>query len=856
METTLDELLGRLTLEQKVGLLTGKDFWSLAPIPEIGLRELKLSDGPNGIRGTAWDERETSLLFPNPTALAATWDPAQARRAGSLMGAQARDLGIGWHLAPNVNLHRSPLGGRHFECYSEDPVLTAEITAGFVDGVQEQGVASTVKHYIGNESETDRMSYDARISDKTLREVYLPPFEAAAHTGAWSVMAAYNSVDGASMTDNRPLLTGLLKDELGFDGVIVSDWTAARSTEASANAGLDVVMPGPMGPWGDALVAAVRAGKVAESVIDDKVIRVLRLAARTGHLEAFDADFPAVGSGAGSGAGSGSDSGSGATAATPDDAEAQIRDLAARAMVVLRNEGGLLPLDPAALARIAVIGPNAGLLTAQGGGSAHVNPRHVVSPLTGITEAFGPGTVVDFAPGVLTQRLLPQLTDATSRDPETGAPGLRVEYLSADGTVLGSEIRHVSRLVFMGTLPSGTASVRVRVNVLISEPGRHRFSVSGAGSFTLKVGDIASLSIALGGEDGDPIVALVKPPERRIEAELAAGTTALELTASVDSAFGLAIFGLHHEPPRPTDDELFAAAVAAARAADVAVVCVGTTDEVESEGFDRTDLKLPGRQDALVAAVLAANPRTVVVVNAGAPVEMPWRDEAAAILWAWFPGQEGGHAVADALTGAVEPGGRLPTTFPATAADAPVLSTTPVDGTIDYAEGALFGYRGYRAAGTVPAYPFGHGLGYTTWEYQDATVAVNETDCLVDVQVRLRNSGGRAGREVVQVYLADEDGLPPRLVGFGHVGAEAGRTATALVEIPRRILARWDEAASAWTVAPGVRSLLIGRSASDVRLTEEVTLRGGYVGPRSAASAMNVTNSAIPAITATKEHSE
>ncbi|NUP49606.1 MAG: beta-glucosidase, partial [Catenulispora sp.] len=291
-EKKLSDLVGSLTLEQKIGLLTGEDFWSLRAVPEIGLRKLLMSDGPAGVRGTTWDERDTSLLFPNPTALAATWDAGQARRAGALMGAQARDKGVAWHLAPNVNLHRSPLGGRHFECYSEDPELTAAIAAGFVDGVQSAGVAATAKHYIGNESETDRMSYDAEIDEATLREVYLPPFAAAVEAGAWSVMAAYNSVDGVSMTDNEPLLAGVLKNDLGFDGAVVSDWFATRSTVASATAGLDVVMPGPQGPWGEALAEAVRNGEVPQTAIDDKVLRILRLAARTGFLDAADEAGP------------------------------------------------------------------------------------------------------------------------------------------------------------------------------------------------------------------------------------------------------------------------------------------------------------------------------------------------------------------------------------------------------------------------------------------------------------------------------------------------------------------------------------------------------------------------------------
>jgi beta-glucosidase len=809
-DTELDRVLGELTLEQKIGLLTGADFWALHPIPEIGLRRLQLSDGPSGVRGAGWDERETSLLFPNPSALAATWDAGRARRAGELIGRQAREMGVAWLLAPNVNLHRSPLGGRHFEGYSEDPLLTSVIAEAFVAGVQSQGVAATPKHFIGNESETDRMTYDALISEKTLREVYLPPFEAAVSAGAWSVMVGYNSVNGASLTDNRRLLTEILKEELGFDGVLVSDWTAARSTTVSANAGLDLVMPGPGGPWGDALLAAVRAGDVAEGVIDDKVRRILRLAARTGFLAGYEApDVPQA----------------------PDDDADQLRDLAARAMVVLRNEGGLLPLDPGVLSRVAVIGPNAALLTTQGGGSAHVNPPHVVSPLAGLAEAFGPNVVIDYAPGVVTPRLLPPIGTATARDPETNQAGLRVDYLSADGDTLGSELRTASRLIFLGGLPAGTAEIRMRVDLILEEAGEHQFSVSGAGVYALRIGDSAAVAISLADSANDPVEALVKPPEHRVTAELAAGIVPIELRMSIDPTRPMAVLGLNHEGPRPTDDELFAAAVAAARAADVAVVFVGTTAEVESEGFDRTDLLLPGRQDELVAAVLAANSRTIVVVNAGAPVEMPWRADAPAILWTWLPGQEGGSAIADVLTGAVEPGGRLPTTFPAVAADAPVLSTRPVDGTIEYSEGSAFGYRGYAAAGTAPAFPFGHGLGYTTWEYEHVRVRITDPENgVVNVTVRVRNTGSRTGREVVQVYLGGESGvdeLPPRLVGFDTVLAAPGEIGTALVQIDRRTLARWDGDAGGWHVAGGPKTLLIGRSATDVRSTTQVTVQEG-----------------------------
>jgi beta-glucosidase len=387
-------------------------------------------------------------------------------------------------------------------------------------------------------------------------------------------------------------------------------------------------------------------------------------------------------------------------------------------------------------------------------------------------------------------------------------------------------VRQASRFVFMGGLPAGTAGIRVRADVALAEAGNHQFSVSGLGVFRLVIGDNVPMKISLAPSEGaDMVEGLVKPPEHRVEVELDPGTVRIEVVAQVDPNLPIAIFGLHHGVPGPGAEELFDAAVAAALAADVAIVVVGTTDEVESEGFDRTDLKLPGRQDELVMAVAKANPRTIVVVNAGAPVEMPWRASTPAVLWSWFPGQEGGYAIADAVTGAVEPGGRLPTTFPKTAADAPVLATQPVDGKIAYAEGAMFGYRGYEKADIVPAYPFGHGLGYTTWEYEDITAAVNAIGD-VEVLVKVRNTGARIGREVVQIYVNGEADGPQRLVAFGSTLAAPNEIATVPITIPVRVLARWDVELGVWRVRSGVRELIAARSAWDARIRTRVELAG------------------------------
>ena len=377
-EADLRSRVARLSAEQKVRLLTGADFWALYPEPDAGLRRVVTSDGPAGVRGETWDERDTSANVPSPTALAATWDCDRVAAIGRLLAAEARRKGVDVLLAPTVNLHRTPYGGRHFECFSEDPLLTARIGVAYVRGLQGQGVGATVKHFICNDSETERMSVDVRIDERTLRELYLAPFEAIVReAGAWAVMASYNGVNGSTMTES-PLLRAILHDEWGYDGLVMSDWTATRATEAAARAALDLAMPGPaerFGPWGDTLLEAVRAGRVDEALIDDKVVRILRLAARVGGLDGAVPASPA-----------------------PVDIPRELRATAAASFVLARNERSLLPLDGSGLGRVALIGPNAEIARTLGGGSATVYPPYTVSPLDGLRAA---GLDVAFAPGTL-----------------------------------------------------------------------------------------------------------------------------------------------------------------------------------------------------------------------------------------------------------------------------------------------------------------------------------------------------------------------------------------------------------------------------------------------------------------------
>ncbi|WP_155056135.1 beta-glucosidase [Streptomyces blattellae] len=798
-EQIVEAALARLSLDAKARLLSGQDMWTLPALPEIGLRSLVMSDGPIGVRGVRWTAADPSVALPSPTALAACWDPELARRAGVLLAQEARRKGVHVLLAPTVNLHRSPLGGRHFEAYSEDPYLTGRIGAGYVNGVQSGGVGTTVKHFVANDAETDRFTVNNLVSERALRELYLAPFEAIVENAhPWGIMTAYNTVNSTTMTEHRYLVNEVLRGEWGFDGFNVSDWMAARSTTGDIEGGLDVAMPGPDTVYGEALASAVRDGKVDEATVDTAVRNVLRLAARVGILQGAEPVVTAL-------------------PQTVDGIELA-REIAHRSFVLVRNQGAL-PLKPG---RIALIGAAARDARVLGGGSATVFPSRIVSPLDGLTAALPEST----------------LTYAVGADPNTELAiadkgfELRAVCRDAEGNVIGTAPAPNGRIQWMGSdLPDGVThdtlhTVELTGTFTPRGTGPHTFGVKGIGGFKLTIDGATYYDDVLRPAKEDPFSSFFGAPAPVAQCELTAGEPVeVSLTYAVvlseDIPLKVVGFTLAHQEPQRDPDELIAEAVEAARAADTAVVVVATTDRVESEGFDRKDLKLPGRQDDLVRAVAAANPNTVVVVNSGSPVELPWRDDVAAILLSWFPGQEGGAALADVLTGAQEPGGRLPTTW-GSLTDAPVTQVVPADGELSYSEGVFIGYRAWEKEGRSPAYAFGHGLGYTDWTYESVEVADTT------VRVRLRNSGQRPGREVVQVYLApsvpDADRPARWLAGFAGVVAAPGESADVTVELPRRAFEIWDETTRSWSFVKGSYEIQIGRSIMDRRLTATINV--------------------------------
>jgi beta-glucosidase len=809
--------LAALPLHEKVRLLSGADSWHTHGCPALGLRPLVTSDGPAGVRGTTLDEASPSSSLPCPSALGATWDPDLVGELAAALGAEARAKDVDILLAPTINLMRTPVSGRGFECFSEDPELTARIAVAYVKGVQSAGVAAAVKHYVGNDSETERWTYDARIAERVLRELYLVPFEACVkEAGTAVVMAAYNSVNGSRMTEHRKLLRDVLKREWGFTGLVVSDWDAARSTVGAALGGLDLAMPGPNKYWGDALVAAVRSGLVPEEVIDDKIVRLLRVARK------FGAGTPAAHTG------NGHDGHLPPTAVAP----ALLRRTVAASLVLLHNDAGVLPLATAGLGRVALIGPNAINPVVQGGGSVQVMPAGVSTPAHALAQTLAGKAAVTAVPGCHTWHAVPAPPAGSVRHPGTGEPGIRLDFRTADGTLVTSEHRDTTSLAWWDGLPPGfgwgeSGVIKVTAVFRASSDGPHLLGAAGVGHLTLTV-DGSAVADGVTPVPDDPVETMTRPGEIRAELPMRAGQEALveaELRPAAECQGPVALrLGI---AAAANDDTLIAEAVAAASQADAAVVVVGSAEASESEGFDRAGLSLPGRQDELVARVAAASPRTVVVVNAGMPVLMPWARDVGAVLYAWLPGQAMGEGLVDVLFGAAEPGGRLPVTLPAAEADVPVLRATPRDGRLDYAEGLLVGYRGYDAAGTTPLFPFGHGLGYTSWEYESIEAGPSlppGTD--LPVHVTVRNTGTRAGREIVQVYVASPvagHGQPVRVLGaFGGATAAPGESVTVSLRVPARMFAVFEEAAGVWTWPRAEFVIEAGRSSRDLRLSAAV----------------------------------
>jgi beta-glucosidase len=810
------ELTAKLSLEQKVALLTGRDFWNTVTIDDIGLRNMLLSDGPAGVRGEFWDERDNSLNLPSGSALGSTWSREIAHEYGVVLGAEAARKGVDVVLGPTINLHRSPLGGRHFECLSEDPMLTGSLAASYTIGLQSTGKGACPKHYVANDFETNRFQANVNVDDRTLNELYLRPFEdAVVDGGAWTIMSSYNGINGATATENE-LLNNPLRTEWDFDGVVISDWTAVRSLE-SAKFEQDLEMPGPTEFWSQNLINAVRNGEIAEAVVDRKVVRLLTLALRVG---AIGVD--------------------GKTPANPvrhnniaESGRSFARRVASEGSVLLNNDG-VLPVDLAKSGKVALIGHNATAARTQGGGSATVHPLTVSTPFDALSDLLGDN--LSYSIGAVVQQGIAELPRKEIVNPVTGKKGVRVDFF-VDGTEpVYSEDRLSTNLIWLGVveIPIAQATkLKLTTDFTPAKSAKLLIGYAMAQPVKITINGETHIDTHLPVISDDPFMALMEPPHTSKAYEFEAGKTyRFEVEIDMKGRTGLAaaassiVFGT--EADRSDEDGMIAEAVANAKAAELAIVVVGTNAQVESEGFDRKNLALPGRQDELVEAVVAANPNTIVVVNSGSPVLLPWRDKVRAVLLTYFGGQEMGLALVDMLTGATEPGGRLPTTWAAAEADVPVINCQhDEDLQVYYTEGLHIGYRAWLKAGTKPAYAFGHGLGYTSFELSELVVPISTAAGEnFEVSVKVTNTGNRAGKHVVQVYASRSASAIERpaiwLAGFADVRLAAGETRVVSVPVKGREFANWD---GTWKYELGQFQLAVGSAVDNLPLTAALEVK-------------------------------
>jgi beta-glucosidase len=821
IERRVESLLARMTPAEKIDLIAGRTGFDIPGLDRLGVRTVYASDSPFGVRATG-----PSTLYAGGINLAATFNPELARLVGVQLGRDARARGRQYSLGPGVNIYRSPLNGRNFEYYGEDPFLAGRIAVGFITGVQSQGVSSTIKHFLGNNSEYGRNTTDSRIDERALREIYLPAFEAAvkeAHTGA--IMGSYNLTNGFFMTENRRLIRDVVKGEWGFPGVYMSDWFATHDAIAAANAGTDLEMPEPRNFNRKMLLPALQQEKVSQATIDDKVRRLLRNQARFGWLDGRTADDT-----------------------TPnynrDGARAALQS-AREGMVLLKNAGSILPLDKSRVRSIAVIGPNAHPAVVLGGGSAVIPTYHAVSVLEGVANHAAPTASVRHVRGIPSLAGMVAATSFSTAPGTGGQPGIKVEvFLKTEPTGTPSATR-VDEHISVGTpLDLGVTiredwPIQPRGYVGPSGPVSHRwtgyYTATRGGTYDVVVqqGAFADAGYRLYIDNKLLVDRWKMSPSvvETIQVPFQAGAHKIVLEHhSENNNFGSPFIRMGIVRQGEWVDS---AAVAAARKSDVVVLAVGYDAQTETENWDRT-FRLPPGQNELIKAIVAANPRTIVVANSGGSFDMnDWGDRVPAIVEAWYPGQEGGTALADILFGDVNPSGHLPATFEKRWEDNPVYSSYyPDSGTnrIHYKEGVFVGYRGYESRNVAPRFPFGHGLSYTTFKYANLSISSRDSAGarLWSAAFDVTNSGSRAGAAVPQVYVHQARSPVPRppkeLKGFAKVTLEPGQTRHVSVPLDLRSLAYYDVTKSEWRADAGAYEILVGSSSADIALRGQLTL--------------------------------
>jgi beta-glucosidase len=810
----VEDLLVQMTLKEKVSLLSGKDNWNTVPIERLGIPSITMTDGPHGVRASdiaTGRKLGPATSFPTGISMGASWNPELVEQVGAALGEETRGMDCHILLGPCVNIVRSPLGGRNFETYSEDPYLAGRTGVAWVKGLQSQNIGASLKHYALNNQEINRHRGNSVVDERTMREIYLPAFEAVVKEAKpWTVMTSYNKINGTYASENPKMLKEILRGEWGYEGVIITDWGANHSTIDSKNAGLDLEMPGPAKYFGGFLVEAVDNWQVEESEIDESVRRILHMILQSGAMDGGGANPPG--------------------SVNTTEHQALARQLAEESIVLLKNEGQILPLKADQIRSIAVIGPNAAEARIGGGGSSYLEPPYRVSPLDGMRARAGDRIEVRYARGCENNLVPPTITPEFFSPPDVEGIGLKTEYfnnsdLSGEAVMTGIDPK--VEAYFFGAPPVPSAG-----DNLFSIRWSGSLRVPETGVYTLILANTDRCRLYLDGEllienDRSDTSAdiLFEEPANATSAAPVSLETGQDHDIKVEfekvNSEDVSVVSLRYLAPMTKEDSIDTA-VELARSSDIAIIFAGMPTGFESEGDDRPNMDLPGTQTELIRAAAAANPNTIVVVNAGAPYTMPWLEEVPAVLQAFYPGQEGGNAVARILFGDVNPSGKLPFTIPRRLEDNPAFTHYPGERDVHYGEGLFVGYRHYDARDIEPLFPFGFGLSYTSFEYSDLQVPaeVKKGEDFT-VSLTVTNNGPLAGKETVQFYVSDLKSSLPRppkeLKAFQKVALEPGESKTITLTLNQRAVCFYSPAQKDWIAEPGKFEIMAGNSSRDIR---------------------------------------
>lgn len=819
----VDSIVEQMTLAEKIDLLGGERFFDVDGVPRLGIPTLLTADGPFGVRRYA-----RANVMAGGIALAATWNRELGLQVGTQMGRDARARGVHFYLAPGVNIYRAAQNGRNFEYLGEDPFLASRVAVEFIRGVQAQGVAATVKHFLANNSEFARHTSDSVVDERALREIYMPAFEAAVkEAGVAAVMDSYNLVNGEHMSQSRRFNVDLLKEEWSFNGVVMSDWDATYDTLGAANGGLDLEMPSGKYLNRSALEPLIQAGKVSQATIDDKVRRIVRTAVRFDWLDRPQLD----------------------TSIAQFNAQGRAAALqtAREGMVLLKNERDVLPFDRQKIRRIALIGPHAYPAVPHGGGSVTVAPFRAVSFLEGLNDHLGSEIEVQHARGVMDLKRAAQST-VFSTTARGGKAGLNVEIFdNADLSGTPATTR-IDPYISQGAPIDLTAFATGELDLDFSAfTGAKPPPVSArwTGYYTPSAGGEHDVFVQSGGFErvfgyrlyvDDKLIAdrwnlkIAAADQLRIRLDASPHRIVLE-HRSEKGGFGTSVpfvrLGIV-----PLGRWIDPSAERLAAQADTVVVAVGFDPSTETEDWDR-GFSLPPGQNELISRIAAANRNTLVVITSGGAVDMSaWLDAVPAVLQAWYPGQEGGQALAEIAFGDVNPSGRLPATFERQWKDNPAYQSYYPQGDghrIVYKEGIFVGYRGYEQKGTKPLFAFGHGLSYTTFGYGNLKIlTTSAAEGNYQVSFEVTNKGQRAGAAVAQLYISDRKASVPRppkeLKGFEKVFLQPGETRTIIIPLDARSLAFYDVASGQWRAEAGAFDVLVGDASDRIALKGQLTL--------------------------------